>query len=48
LEPKPTCKKCEIHCYLPEQRGKIKEIMRHSGMALIKRGRFDLIFHYWF
>jgi hypothetical protein len=48
LVPKPTCKNCEIHCYHPKQRAKIKEIMRHSGLALIKRGRLDLIFHYLF
>jgi hypothetical protein len=46
--PKPTCKNCKIHCYKPEQRAKIKEIMRHSGMTLIKRGRIDLLFHYFF
>ena len=46
--PKPTCKNCEIHCYKPEYRQRIKDIMRHSGMILIKRGRFDLIFHYFF
>jgi len=46
--PKPTCKNCEIHCYLPEQRARIKEIMRVSGMALIKRGRIDLLLHYFF
>lgn len=48
LDPKPTCKNCEIHCYKPEYRHRIKEIMRHSGMTLIKRGRIDLIFHYFF
>ena len=48
LDPKPTCKNCEIHCYRPEYRQRIKEIMRHSGMTLIKRGRLDLVFHYFF
>ncbi|MFH1179497.1 MAG: nitrous oxide-stimulated promoter family protein [Candidatus Bathyarchaeota archaeon] len=47
-DPKPTCKNCEIHCYLPDQRAKIKNIMRHSGMLLIKRGRIDLLLHYFF
>jgi hypothetical protein len=36
LDPKPTCKNCEIHCYKNEYRVKIQEIMRHSGMVLIK------------
>jgi hypothetical protein len=48
LNPKPTCKNCDIHCYKNEYREKIIEIMRHSGMILIKRGRIDLIFHYFF
>ena len=48
LDPKPICKKCTIHCYKPEYRQRIKEIMRHSGMSLIMRGRIDLIFHYFF
>ena len=48
LDPKPTCKNCEIHCYLPMQREKIKQIMRHSGIVLIKRGRLDLLLHYLF
>ena len=48
LDPKPTCKNCETHCYKPDQRKKIKDIMRHSGMHLIKRGRIDMLFHYFF
>ena len=46
LDPKPTCKNCEIHCYKPGQRQRIREIMRYSGMYLIKRGRLDLLLHY--
>ena len=48
LDPKPMCKNCEIHCYKPEYRQRIKEIMRHSGIMLIRHGRLDLIFHYFF
>jgi hypothetical protein len=48
LDPKPACKNCEIHCYKPDQRQKIKDIMRHSGMHLIKRGRIDMLLHYFF
>jgi hypothetical protein len=48
LDPKPTCKNCEIHCYKPDQRQRIKEIMRNSGMHMIKRGRLDWIIHYFF
>ena len=48
LDPKPMCKNCEIHCYQPDQRQKIRDIMRHSGMYLIKRGRIDMLLHYFF
>jgi len=48
LDPKPPCKNCEIHCYRPDQRQKIRDIMRHSGMHLIKRGRLDMLLHYIF
>ncbi len=46
-EPKPMCKKCPEPCYRPEYRNKIREIMKFSGMALIKRGRIDLLYHYF-
>ena len=41
--PKPTCKKCETHCYAPGYREKIREVMRFSGPYLVKRGRLDLL-----
>jgi hypothetical protein len=46
-DPKPACKKCETHCYGPGYREKIQEVMRYSGMRLIKKGRFDLIKKYF-
>ena len=47
LDPKPACKKCKIHCYDPQHRERIREVMRYSGLHLITRGRLDLILHYW-
>ncbi|MBF7097364.1 nitrous oxide-stimulated promoter family protein [Alkalibacter mobilis] len=32
---KPICGKCEIHCYKPEMREKIKKVMRDSGPRMI-------------
>lgn len=46
LQEKPTCKNCHIHCYRPGHREKVRKIMRYSGKTLIKRGRFDLLWHY--
>jgi len=34
-ENKPTCANCPIHCYKPEMRGKIREIMRYTGPRMI-------------
>ena len=48
LEDRPVCKHCPVHCYAPEQREKVREIMRFSGQYLIKRGRLDLLWHYFF
>lgn len=32
---KGSCKKCETHCYAPEQRMRIREIMRTVGPLMI-------------
>jgi len=48
LDPKPTCKHCPVHCYRPGHREKVREIMRFSGAYLLKRGRLDLLWHYFF
>ena len=48
LKPKPSCKNCPVHCYRPDYRQKIREIMAWSGKRLILRGRLDLIVHYFF
>ena len=48
LDPKPQCKHCKIHCYKPQMRQKIKEVMKFSGMYFLKHGRLDWVFHYFF
>ena len=47
-DPKPMCKKCETHCYAPGYREKMREVMRFSGLYLMKHGRLDLMIHYLF
>jgi hypothetical protein len=47
-KPKPKCKHCQTHCYAPAYRAKIKEVMKFSGMYLVKRGRLDLVVGYLF
>jgi hypothetical protein len=46
-EPKPMCKKCLNPCYKPEYRETIREVMKFSGMRMIRRGRIDLLYHYF-
>lgn len=47
-EPKPACKKCPTPCYSDRFREKMREVMRFSGAYLIKKGRLDYIFKYFF
>ena len=48
LEPKPVCKHCPVHCYKPDYRQQVKDVMRFSGRYLLLRGRLDLLWHYFF
>lgn len=34
-DKKSSCRKCEIHCYKPEYRQKIREVMRYVGPRMI-------------
>jgi len=36
-DKKPVCSKCKVHCFKPEMREKIKEVMRFSGPKMIFR-----------
>jgi len=45
-DPKPMCKKCETQCYHGDYKTKIREVMKFSGMYMIKHGRVDLLYHY--
>ncbi|MBI2860255.1 MAG: nitrous oxide-stimulated promoter family protein [Chloroflexi bacterium] len=47
-DPKPMCKKCTTHCYAPGYRERVREVMKFSGLHLIKHGRVDMLLHYFF
>jgi len=32
---KPACKDCPVHCYKPEMREKIRQVMRFAGPRMI-------------
>lgn len=42
--PKPACKHCQTHCYQPDYREQIRQVMRFSGRKLVLSGRLDLLF----
>lgn len=44
-EKKPQCKKCPIHCYKPDMRNKIREIMRWTGPRMIIYSPINAIKH---
>jgi len=46
-DPKPKCKDCPTHCYKPEYRQRIREVMKFSGMHFVKRGRLDWLWRYF-
>ena len=48
MDPKPQCKHCPSHCYAPEYRAKIQEVMRFSGKKMLLSGRLDYLFHLLF
>jgi len=47
-EPKPSCRHCTTQCYRDGYRERIREVMRFSGMHLIKKGRLGLLKKYFF
>jgi hypothetical protein len=37
-EPKPFCSYCDTHCYKPEMRESMREVMRYSGPRSVMHG----------
>lgn len=36
-EEKPACESCTVHCYQPEMRERVREVMRFSGPRMLMR-----------
>lgn len=45
---KPACKHCPEPCYAVDHRDFMRAVMRYSGMRLLLRGRFELLWKYFF
>ena len=44
-EEKTTCANCAIHCYTPERREEIREVMRYAGPRMIWRHPYLAVMH---
>jgi hypothetical protein len=36
-EGKPTCNNCQVHCYRPEMRQRVREVMVYAGPRMLVR-----------
>ncbi len=45
-EDKPTCATCPVHCYKPDMREKIREVMKYAGPRMLYRHPFLSGAHY--
>lgn len=46
-ENKPTCKRCPIHCYKPEMKGRMRTVMRYSGPRMMIYHPSMALMHIW-
>jgi hypothetical protein len=44
-EGKTSCGNCRVHCYKPDMRGKIRDVMRYAGPRMLYRHPL-LAFHH--
>jgi hypothetical protein len=44
-EEKPTCAKCPIHCYRPDMRAKVIDVMRYSGPRMVFKNPLEALRH---
>lgn len=45
-DAKPTCAKCPIHCYKPERRQQVRQVMRFAGPRMMRRHPLLALRHY--
>ncbi len=45
MENKTFCSNCKVHCYKPEMREKIRQVMRFSGPRMLLRHPIMVIRH---
>jgi hypothetical protein len=45
-ENKPTCAKCAVHCYKPQMRQQVRDVMRYAGPRMLLSHPILTIRHY--
>ncbi|MGO9015828.1 MAG: nitrous oxide-stimulated promoter family protein [Dissulfurispiraceae bacterium] len=45
-EAKTPCAKCQVHCYKPIMRDKVRGIMRYSGPRMVRRHPVLALLHF--
>lgn len=43
---KPVCKNCPVHCYSPQKREQMREVMRWAGPRMLQKKPFYAIVHF--
>ena len=46
-ERKPSCKACPVHCYKPDPRERMREVMQYAGPRMPWRHPWLAIAHLW-
>jgi hypothetical protein len=46
-DKKSTCGKCKIHCYRPDMKERVRQVMRYSGPRLLVRHPVLSLHHAW-
>ena len=46
-ERKSTCRKCPVHCYKPDMRDRMKEVMRFAGPRMMIYHPLEALKHLW-
>ena len=44
---KPTCRLCPIHCYRPDMRKQMQQVMRYAGPRMLLYHPKDALIHLW-
>ncbi|MCF7957567.1 MAG: nitrous oxide-stimulated promoter family protein [Phycisphaerae bacterium] len=46
-QEKPPCSKCTVHCYQPEMRQKVRQVMRYAGPKMPRKHPILALLHLW-